>query len=308
MWKRVLLLGLLLCAGLLGCSNQDETSEATSEAADYAGAEPLSRQITEQSESIEEDSGNIEGELMDDGEEHTDASSLPSERMVIYEAYVGVEVEKYDEAEQAFQAHAEEMGGYLVDSSYYEVEEGQASGTLVFRVPKEQFQPFLDLVENSSIKLLNREVSGEDVTEEYVDLESRLRSKRMVEERLLSFMEDADSTENLLNISKELGRVQEEIEQILGRQKYLNERVDYSTITVEVTEKQVQISTLQGDENLHTWSHAQKLFMDTINTILLVASRLVVLIIGLSPVLVPLLLLSGVGYWYWRKKRKSSEL
>src|SRR5690606_18783760 len=129
-----------------------------------------------------------------------------------------------------------------------------------------------------------------DVTEEYVDLQSRLRSKQAVEERLLSFMKEAEKTDDLLKISNDLARVQEQIEQIKGRMNYLENHVAFSTITINIQEKAVIIPEIKNTSELNTMENATKLFFETINAILNVFSNFIVLLIGYSPIIVPLLI------------------
>jgi len=94
-------------------------------------------------------------------------------------------------------------------------------------------------------------ITGQDVTEEYIDLESRLKSKQAVESRF-SFMEQAEKTEDLLAISKDLAKVQEEIETIKGRMNYLENKADLATVTISIEENKVEVKNL-GDSQLKTW-------------------------------------------------------
>jgi len=78
--------------------------------------------------------------------------------------------------------------------------------------------------------------SGRDVTEEYIDLEARLRNLRRQEERLLEILDRAESVKDVLEVERELGRVRGEIERLEGRLRYLSNRVEFATITVELLE------------------------------------------------------------------------
>ena len=80
----------------------------------------------------------------------------------------------------------------------------QVSGSITVRIPQKSFQAFLRDAEGQAAEVLQRRITGTDVTEEYVDLDSRLKSKRVVEERLITFMETAEKTEDLLKISADL--------------------------------------------------------------------------------------------------------
>ena len=100
-------------------------------------------------------------------------------------------------------------------------------------------------------------MTGEDITEQYIDLESRVKSKRIVEERLLEFMGKVEKTEDLLKISSDLSKVQEEIELIVGKMKYLENQTSFSTIQIAMYENRVIVLELDS-ENLDTWRKNQK--------------------------------------------------
>src|SRR5690606_38457488 len=120
------------------------------------------------------------------------------------------------------------------------------NGSFVIKVPASGFQSFLTGLEKlKKDEEFQRHVQGQDVTEEYVDLTSRLKAKQVVEARLLSFMEKATDTKDLLEFSNELARVQEEIERIKGRMRYIDENVSFSTVELrmyQVLERQTKQS------------------------------------------------------------------
>lgn len=118
----------------------------------------------------------------------------------------------------------------------------------------------------------------------------------------MQFLEDAEDTENVLAISKELAKTQEEIERILGRMRYIENKVIYSTVYLYLKEDLVRIGTLQGEGELNTWQKAKKLFIDTVNFVLSLFSTVIVFLIGLSPVMIPLIILSLL---IWLKRKRS---
>jgi len=85
-------------------------------------------------------------------------------------------------------------------------------------------------------KVLNKQVNAQDVTEQYVDNESRIRNLSKTEERLLDHLSMTSMMENTLKIEAELNRVREQLELIQGRQRVLSHRVAFSSITVTFTE------------------------------------------------------------------------
>jgi hypothetical protein len=280
---------------VFGCSNQEKSMES------YSGAEEMTTTSYDSSRGVTSDEMEMDVAVKTEAVDMADYPTNES-RMVIYHGHVSIEVKDYDQAKDDIQTQVKNSGGYVVESYFHEGREGQLSGSMVVRIPQQQFQPLLVLLADHEWKLLEQQISGNDVTEEFVDLESRLRAKRVVEERLLSFMDEADNTENLLKISNELAKVQAEIEQILGRKQYLENQVDYATLSIHIQENSLPM-TIQG-EDLNTWERSKELFIETINVIIRAGASLVIFIIGLSPVLLPFLLFLGAFILFKRRKRK----
>ncbi|MGG1571744.1 DUF4349 domain-containing protein [Fictibacillus sp. NRS-1165] len=109
------------------------------------------------------------------------------------------------------------MGGYIVESETLSEEGGHSGGYLKVRIPQDRFFAFTRKARALSTGSPEEVINGRDVTEEYTDLEVRLKAKRLVRTRLENFMKNAEKTEDLLHISKELAGMQEQIEKIQGR-------------------------------------------------------------------------------------------
>ncbi|HWQ12771.1 MAG TPA: DUF4349 domain-containing protein, partial [Roseiflexaceae bacterium] len=156
-----------------------------------------------------------------------------SQRLVIRNASLSLQVENVREAEASVRAKAAELGGYVV-SSQTNGEGDYMTAVVVFRVPAAQFDAALSGVQGLAKKVLSRNVSGEDVTEEYVDLESRLRTLEATRDRLLDLLAKAQTVEDALSVNSALTDVQGQVEQIKGRMQYLRQSAALSTISVEL--------------------------------------------------------------------------
>ncbi|MFV8829093.1 DUF4349 domain-containing protein [Alkalihalobacterium sp. APHAB7] len=269
--------------------------DMVAEEASYSGV--ANRGMTSEKEMIEDTPASNDEPL----------SGATSERMVIYNAHLSLEVNDYHQSEAAIQDRVRGLGGFVIESSIYRSGEQQLHGNLVVKVPQKHFQAFLDDVESESVKVNERMISGNDVTEEYVDLESRLRSKRVVEKRLLAFMEAAENTEDLLKISSDLAKVQEEIERTLGRMNYLEKNVEFSTVTLYLQENKVNVPSIQGSNDLNTWEKSKSLFMASINNTITLFSGFIVLLIGLSPIFIPVTIIALFIIYKLRKRPKNTE-
>lgn len=280
--KRLAIFGAFILL-LTGCSGgSDESKMSSDQTAESGSMDNKSESNISLSES-ENDSGADE-KSSTDIKQKTSVTEASVSRMVIYHADLNLRVKNFETARKGLEEKAKDYDGYLVQSSSNAYDGEQQSGTMTFRIPEEHFQAFLNDAEGLSVEVNSREVSGEDVTEEFVDLESRLKSKRVVEARLLAFMSDAQKTDDLLKISTDLATVQEEIDKIAGRKKFLENQTAFSTVSITLEENAITIPKIDND-NLNTWQKIKKQFADNINTLLAIGSGITVFLIGNLPIL-----------------------
>lgn len=227
-------------------------------------------------------------------------------QMVIYQAELQLRVKKFEQTLQNLEAQVVKYGGYISESNVSKDGVEQVSGRITVRIPQKDFQAFLHDAEGQAAEVLQRNITGTDVTEEYVDLDSRLKSKRVVEERLTSFMQSAQKTEDLLKISADLAAVQEEIETIQGRMKYLENQTSLSTVHISLFENKVIVPNLE-DGDLNTWDKTKKQFMKSTNMLLAAISGFIVFVIGNFPILGILAVVTVLIYLYIKKFRKRRD-
>jgi len=230
------------------------------------------------------------------------AARLPFDRQVIRTAGLQVEVPKFEDASKALVRIAESSGGFIADTTTSQEE--PPYGTFVLRVPALRFSPALDQIEALG-KVTERRVSGQDVTEEFVDLQARVRNLEAHERQLLTFMERATRVADLLAIEQELSRVRGEIEQLTGRLRFLGNRVEMATIQVTLREKAKQSSLIFWDFSASLLK-VRGAFLGTIRQLLAVSERLVVTLSALTPVI--LLGLAGWGIIRWVVRRGASAV
>ena len=230
------------------------------------------------------------------------AARLPFERQVIRTGGLQVEVPNFEDASKALVRIAESSGGFIADTTTSQEE--PPYGTFVLRVPALRFSPALDQIEALG-KVTERRVSGQDVTEEFVDLQARVRNLEAHERQLLTFMERATRVADLLAIEQELSRVRGEIEQLTGRLRFLGNRVEMATIQVTLREKAKQSSLIFWDFSASLLK-VRGAFLGTIRQLLAVSERLVVTLSALTPVI--LLGLAGWGIIRWVVRRGASAV
>ncbi len=295
---RVLLVYIMIFFVVLaGCSANSRNEGAKTNQASEAVMDSA------KSESGEKDASLYPGKKAKEEKTTGTANLETPSKMVIYQADLRLRVKKFEQTVRSLEEKAEKYGGYIAMSNVVKEGREQVSGSMTIRIPQKYFQSFLNDAEDQAAEVLQRNITGQDVSEEYVDLESRLKSKKVVEERLLSFMKGAAKTEDLLKISADLAAVQEEIETIEGKMKYLENQTSFSTININLHENKVVIPDIDK-EKLNTWEKTKQQFMNSTNMLLAAFSGLVVFLVGNLPVLTLLFILGFAGLYIY-KKRKS---
>jgi hypothetical protein len=177
--------------------------------------------------------------------------------------------------------------GFVVSSSVDD-EEGRR-GTMVVRVPSESFEDVLaNLRELGTVQ--RESVSGEDVSQEFVDLEARLRNARTQEAVYLRLFDAATTIRETIRIQQELEGVQLQIEEIEGRLRYLRDRTALGTISLDLVE-----AGAAADEGLFRGAWEQAVAM---------IKGFVAGLISALGVLVPMAMLALVGLGVWRGIRR----
>lgn len=269
---------------LAGCSS-NEKDDSASESQDEKAESKMDASIS--GNKVQEEAAEKEG--------------MTDERKVIHQAQLELKVKNLEKAQMKIENKVAEYGGYVVESNVYREDEELVEGTITVRVPEAHFQDFLTDSEGEASEVVGRNVTGQDVTEQYVDLKARLKSKRAVEERLLAFMKDAEKTEDLLKISADLAVVQEEIEQLTGQIKYLENQTSYSTVTITLSQDRIVVPGIDNKE-LNTWERTKKQLATSANLLLKAGSGIIVFIIGNLPILIILGGAGAVVHWVIKKK------
>ncbi len=165
-------------------------------------------------------------------------------RMVIYNADMRIAVEDPESSMQSIIKMAENAGGFVVYSNVFKTTTDRGSlprANLTVRVPAGQLNSIMEsirgLTPNPKEDVLSENVSGQDVTAEFTDLESRLRNLEAAEKALVALMEDAQDPQDVLDVFSELTYYRGEIEIVKGRMRYLEESVALSAISVEIVAK-----------------------------------------------------------------------
>jgi len=161
------------------------------------------------------------------------ASNTPEiQQKIIKQASLRFETNDLENTFSQIQAALKENGATIQTDS-----EGKDYNTIyrniTVKVPSQNFDSFIKDVSKGVSYFERKDISAEDVTEQYIDLNSRLKTKRKLEERYLQILQKATKISEILEIEKQISTIREEIEAKEGQLKYLESRVSESTITIE---------------------------------------------------------------------------
>jgi hypothetical protein len=236
------------------------------------------------------------------------ADYATTERLIIRNANLDIVVQDTEETVDNLNVMAEELGGYVIESNLQQYEEGMEA-RLRIRVPADSLDTALNRIRELAVEINSQNVSGQDVTEEYVDLQSRMRHLEATEERLLTFMQEAEDTEAALQVYDRLQNIQAEIEQVRGRIQYLEESAAMATINVNITPSELaQPIQVGGWRPQGTLRDA---FESLIKVLQFLVDALIVIVVLIAPV-VALIALPLIGLFFLvrgviRRRRRKKE-
>ena len=233
-------------------------------------------------------------------------------RMIIYNGDLSIVVKNVEETQEAVVALVEDADGYVVSSGSYAYGEGLRRANLRIRVPAERFNDVMGTLRDLALEIEQDSISSQDVTQEYVDLESRLTALEAKAERLEELMDQAEDTEAVLAVYEELSETQVRIEETKGRMRYLERSAAMATIDIQLIPdealKPVQVAGWrpQGTVKraIETLIQIFQFLADSLIWIVLVVLP-VLLVIGL--VIFGLIKLLGLVFGGKKRRSKSKE-
>jgi hypothetical protein len=188
-------------------------------------------------------------------------------------------------------AMVEANGGWVVSSNLYKYSETAKTGDITVRIPADGYNSAFEAMKALALEVTNESSSGQDVTDEYVDLASRLGNLEATADRVRAFLDETKNVEEALAVNMELSRLEGEIEVIKGRMEYLSKSAAFSTITVHLTPDE-----LSQPIELAGWQ-PKGVAKDALESLLGALQGLVSFLIWFVIYALPLLLIIGVPVW-----------
>ena len=220
---------------------------------------------------------------------------IPVERKIIRNAELNLEANSPEETQQKISAIAESKGGFVIESTQSSSDVKATTRdtvTMTIRIPAAKFNETLDEVRKTANRVIVETVKGQDVTEEFIDIEAQLKTKKALEEQFLEIMKRSNSVEDALNVQRELAEVRGEIEKIEGRKRFLENQASLSTIKIKLQSPTAFSASSSGF--LYQLGQAfNKGFDAALNFILIFVTILIALL--------PMLILIGLPIYFLRR-------
>lgn len=157
-------------------------------------------------------------------------------KKIIKDGRLGIKVKELKKAKANVDTLVQSFGGYYDNESFSNTDY-ETAYTLKIRIPSDKLDAFVAKIEMGESQVAYKEIDARDVTEEFIDLESRLDNKQRYLTRYQELLKSAKNIKEILDIQEKIRVLQEEIESVTGRLKYLNDLVNYSTIELNISQE-----------------------------------------------------------------------
>ena len=219
------------------------------------------------------------------------ASAQAIERKIIRNAELTMELDTPEETQRRIASIAEKHGGFVVNSESRQNDRNLQSAprtsiNVIARVPAAKFDETIQEIQQLGGNVSHRKITGQDVTEEFIDLEARTRAKRALETQFLEIMKRAQKVSDALEVQSQLAEVRGEIERLEGRRRFLENQAALSTINITLQTPTPIVAATTGG----FWHSIKLAFGDGLDTAADIVLGLVRFVIVMIPVVVLILL------------------
>ena len=227
------------------------------------------------------------------------------ERMIIWTGNISLIVTDAGESLEQVEGIARDLGGYVVSSSsWYQGE--QLRARLTIRVPAEEFDAAMARLTDLAIRVESRNISTQDVTEEYTDLDARLRNLEATEKELLELLtevrERTGKAEDILAVHREVSNIRGQIEQVKGRMQYLEKMTAMATINIElIPDVLAKPLVVAGWRPTGTAANALRTLIKTLQFIVDAAIWLIIYVL---PILIVIAIPFFIVWMVWRRRKR----
>lgn len=173
---------------------------------------------------------------------YEDAAPQPdiTDRKVVTTSSLSLLVEDVRKAMDGIQTEVENLGGYIVNTNV-NTPEGIERGAITVRVPAEELKGFLATLREESVKVVYENISGRDVTDQYVDIESKLLTLEKNKIRFEQIMDEAKDVDQILKVQQQVFNLQNQIDGLKGQLKYMDATSETSLVTINLSTDEIAL-------------------------------------------------------------------
>ncbi|MEP7146300.1 MAG: DUF4349 domain-containing protein [bacterium] len=211
------------------------------------------------------------------------AENIPSSmnRMIIKSGNMNIEIDKFDESEKKINEEVIKVNGYITNSHSSLDASGKKQGVIEVRIPADKYDAFIQSI-SSVGKVMLQKISGNDVTEEYIDLDARQKTQKELEKRLLELLSVKTARlTDVVEVEEKLSAVRENIERTEGRMRFLKDQSAFSTLSINLFEPSL-LQTSSGGGFFYEIGQAFKKGLTGFTEVL---SGLVIFMVAVTPLL-----------------------
>ncbi|HLN60365.1 MAG TPA: DUF4349 domain-containing protein [Symbiobacteriaceae bacterium] len=218
--------------------------------------------------------------------------AIPADRKIILNASFDIRVKDADETINKLDQTVRAAGGYVQDAKQNGTKQQGRTINMTVRIPANQYGAIKDFVRGLGEVTQQREWT-EDVTDQYVDLDERIRSKEVHLQQLQKLYAQGGTIKDMMEVEAEIDRVQADLESMKGRMRVLSNRIDLSTFTINLYEPGVPAPIAPPKT---VWERMTRGFVSSWNGVVNFTGDLVVFLVSALPVLLFLALIGGAIY------------
>lgn len=217
-------------------------------------------------------------------------------RMVIRDSSLSLQVKDVAAEVSAIETLAKGFGGYLVNSNLSRPESA-ANGSITVRVPEDKRSDAMTAFKKLAVKVVSESVSGNDVTDQYVDLEAQLAVLSKTKVKFEDILDKATRVEDLMNVQQQLISIQQQIDSVKGQQKYYEQSAKLSLVSVYLSTDELALPYAPTNE----WRPAV-IFKEAVRSLIANIRGIGSLVIW-GVVYLPILVPVGLIIWYLKTRK-----
>ncbi len=227
------------------------------------------------------------------------------DRLIIRRARLSLVSSDVQQTVDRLTEFARSAGGFTTNVNLTQLERAPRA-TVNFRVPAERFEEARDLARSLAVKVTSEQVTGQDVTEQFVDTQARLKNLRASEEQFLAIMERANKIEDVLAVQQQLERVRGQIERTQSRLQYLERSAKLATFTVNISVDEAYLPLVDPADRWRPKATANLAVRALVRTLQGVGVKLIWIAV-FAPLWLPVLIALYLAYRFLGRRRTSGQ-